>query len=303
MERIKLIMYVRYLWAVETPPTADRPGWRPHQPGTIWNELVKLIQYVLFSIVLFLSACNSAENKNEKEDSEEGKLIIAVAANMQFAMQEICKTFTKQTGIKCDLIISSSGKLTAQIKEGAPFDIFVSADMKYPNELFTTGFTIGQPKIYAYGKLVMWSMIESIKPSIDMLTNPSINHIAIADPKTAPYGEAAVDALKHYGVYENIKDKLVYGESISQANQFIISKSAQVGFTAKSVVLSPEMKGKGQWTDVDKNSYSAIAQGVVIVKRKDSQQDNAEKFYNFLFSGDVKKILENFGYSVNGINS
>lgn len=265
-------------------------------------ERIKLIICVLFSSVFFLSACNSTENKN-RGDREHGKLTIAVAANMQFTIQEISKTFTEQTGIKCDLVISSSGKLTAQIKEGAPFDVFVSADMKYPTELFNTGFAVGQPKIYAYGTLVMWSMIDPIKPSINILTNPSINHIAIADPKTAPYGEAAVAALKHYGIYENVKDKLVYGESISQANQFIISKSAQVGFTAKSVVLSPEMKDKGQWADVDENSYSAIAQGVVIIKRKNSQQDNAEKFYNFLYSGDVKKILENFGYSVNGINS
>ena len=303
MKRIRLIMYVHHLWAVDTPSTSERSGWCPHQPGIIWNELVKLIRCSLFSLVLFLSACNSTENKKEKDDSENGKLSIAVAANMQFAMQEISKTFTEQTGIKCDLVISSSGKLTAQIKEGAPFDVFVSADMKYPTELFNTGFAVGQPKIYAYGKLVMWSMIESIKTSINSLTNQSINHIAIADPKTAPYGEAAVAALKHYGIYENVKDKLVYGESISQTNQFIISKSAQVGFTAKSVVLSPEMKDKGQWIDVDENSYSAIAQGVIIIKRKNSPEDNAKNFYNFLFSVDVKKILENFGYSVNGINS
>ncbi len=264
---------------------------------------IGLILFVLFSSVLFLPACNSVENKNKKQNSGDGKLTIAVAANMQFAMQEISRAFTNKTGIRCDLIISSSGKLTAQIKESAPYDLFVSADMKYPSELFTTGFAMNQPKIYAYGKLVMWSMIDSIKPSVDILKNPEINHIAMADPKTAPYGEAAIEALKHYGIFENVKDKLVFGESISQTNQFIISKSAEIGFTAKSVVLSPAMKGKGHWADVDEASYPAIAQGVVLLKRKNLQKNNAEKFYYFLFSDDAKKILGNFGYSVNGINS
>ncbi|MGH2646558.1 MAG: molybdate ABC transporter substrate-binding protein [Ginsengibacter sp.] len=263
---------------------------------------INLGMFVLFASVLLVS-CNAAENKNKEGDNGTGKLNIAVAANMQFAMQEISKTFTTKTGITCDLVISSSGKLTAQIKQGAPYDLFVSADMKYPSELFTTGFATNQPKIYAYGKLVLWSMIDTIKPSIDLLKDPGIKHIAVADPKTAPYGEAAIEVLKHYGIFENVKDKLVYGESISQTNQFITSKSAEIGFTAKSVVLSPAMKNKGQWTDVEEASYPAIAQGVIMIKQKAGQQNNAEKFYNFLFSDDAKKILENFGYSVNGINS
>ncbi len=221
---------------------------------------------LLFSLI-FSSACNNHQNKNKQAEKEKSTLNIAVAANMQFATQEISKAFTNKTGIVCNLVISSSGKLTAQIKEGAPYDVFISADMKYPNELFTTGFAAEQPKIYAYGKLVMWSMINGIKPSVDMLKNAAVIHIAIADPKTAPYGEAAIEALKYYGIYESIKDKLVYGESISQTNQFIISKAAEVGFTAKSVVLSPEMKGKGQWIDMDKASYEPIAQGVVIIKQ------------------------------------
>ncbi|MGH2565382.1 MAG: molybdate ABC transporter substrate-binding protein, partial [Ginsengibacter sp.] len=123
---------------------------------------INLGMFVLFASVLLVS-CNAAENKNKEGDNGTGKLNIAVAANMQFAMQEISKTFTTKTGITCDLVISSSGKLTAQIKQGAPYDLFVSADMKYPSELFTTGFATNQPKIYAYGKLVLWSMIDTIK--------------------------------------------------------------------------------------------------------------------------------------------
>jgi molybdate transport system substrate-binding protein len=266
-------------------------------------KVIKQPMSLLLLTFIFFSACNNQQEKNKQAVNGKPRLNIAVAANMQFAIQAISKAFTNKTGIACDLVISSSGKLTAQIKESAPYDLFISADMKYPAELFKTGFAVDQPKIYAYGKLVLWSMINGIKPSFDILTNPEIIHIAIADPKTAPYGEAAIEALKHYGIYDSIKDKLVYGESISQTNQFIISKAAEVGFTAKSVVLSPEMKGKGEWINVDEASYEAIAQGVVIIKQKSSQRNNSEKFYNFLFSADAKKILEDFGYSVNGINS
>lgn len=244
---------------------------------------------ILLTCLLVFTACQQKQNK---------KLTIAVAANMQFAMKRLSKTFTNQTGIECELILSSSGKLTAQIKEGAPFDVFVSADMKYPSELFNTGFTTKRPKIYGYGKLVIWTMIDSVYPSIDLLKSSKINHIALANPRTAPYGNAALEVLKHYDIYKNIKDKLVYGESISQTNQFIVSKSAEIGFTSKSVVLSSEMKEKGNWIAINETDYSEIAQGIVILKHKNGEQKNAEKFYNFISSSVAKKILEDFGYSV-----
>ncbi|MBE0650749.1 MAG: molybdate ABC transporter substrate-binding protein [Bacteroidales bacterium] len=226
------------------------------------------------------------------------KITIAVAANMQFAMRALTQTFAKETGIECDLIISSSGKLTAQIKAGAPYDVFVSADMKYPDNLYKAGFALEEPKIYAYGKLVLWSINDSIKPSLAILKTDAIKHIACANPKTAPYGVAAIQALKHFGVYNLVENKLVYGESISQTNQFIISESAELGFTAKSVVLSPDFKGSGNWIEIDPNSYSPIAQGVIVIKRNKPEESKALKFYNFLFSPEAKKILENFGYKV-----
>ena len=247
------------------------------------------IATLLFCYLTLLTSCTEKRNDALK---------IAVAANMQFAMKELSKSFANETGIKTDLIIGSSGQLTAQIKAGAPYDVFVSADMKYPDELFTSGFTSGKPAIYGYGKLVMWSMVDGAKPSIGWLKDPQVTHIAIANPKTAPYGEAAVEVLKHYDIYDDLKDKLVYGESISQTNQFIISKSAEVGFTAKSIVLSPEMKSKGNWIEIDENVYSPIAQGVVVLKHNDTETTNADKFYNFLFSSEAKIILTKFGYSV-----
>lgn len=229
--------------------------------------------------------------------SKEDRLYIATAANMQFAMKELIKEFTLESGIKCESIISSSGKLTAQIKQGAPYDIFISANMKYPLELDKTGFCLKKPTVYAHGKLVLWSMDESIKPSIGILLDKNIKHIASANPKTAPYGIATNNVLKHYNMFNKIKHKLVYGESIAQTNQFITTMAAELGFTAKSVVLSPNIKGKGKWVEINENSYSPIEQGVVILKNGPSLIEDKELFFKFLFSGKGKNILNKFGYS------
>ena len=245
---------------------------------------------ILIFIPIIVASC---------EQQKKPKLTIATAANMQFAMEEIGAVFTQESGIKCEIIISSSGKLTAQIKEGAPYDIFVSADMKYPLELYNTGLTTIEPTIYAYGKLVLWSMIDSIKPSIDLLLQKNIKHIASANPKTAPYGIATEEVLNHYNIFDRLKKKLVYGESVAQTNQFITTKASEIGFTAKSVVLSPIVKGKGNWIALKENTYTPIKQGIVIIKNSPSSSEKKEIFYNFLFSKKVKGILNKFGYATN----
>lgn len=247
----------------------------------------KILTWGLSMLAFTASAVNPVPNIN-----------IAVAANMQFAMQALTHAFAKEEGIECDLIISSSGKLTAQIKSGAPYDLFVSADMKYPSELYKDGLALEKPKIYAYGKLVLWTMDPHIELSLAVLKSHGIKHIACANPQTAPYGSATIQLLKHYGLYHLLRNKLVYGESIAQTNQFIISESAKVGFTAKSVVLSPKMKDSGKWIELNPESYAPIAQGVVILKQNKSMEANARKFYNFLFSPTAKKILQHYGYTV-----
>ncbi len=255
-----------------------------------WANILK---YVFLAYALFMvSACDHQKN-------DHNKVTIAVASNMRYAIEDITKKFTKKTGVACELIISSSGKLTAQIKEGAPYHIFISANMKYPNDLFASDFTTKKPEIYAHGKLVIWTMNNDIPPSLQTLTNKKIKHIALANPKTAPYGTSAIEVLKHYGLYNNLKHKLVFGESISQTNQFIVSKSAEIGFTSKSVVLSSAMKNKGNWVDINKAVYSPITQGVVMIKQKDINTTNIKEFYNFLFSSEAREILEDYGYDVN----
>ncbi|MGB0525178.1 MAG: molybdate ABC transporter substrate-binding protein, partial [Flammeovirgaceae bacterium] len=191
-------------------------------------------------------------------DASSTKLTIATAANMQYAMRELTQTFTAQTGIECELVISSSGKLSAQILADAPYDVFVSADLKYPTNLFEAGKTLTPPKVYAYGKLVLWSLHDEFEPNMDALQFSSIRKIAIANPRLAPYGKAALEALQHLQLYEQVQDKLVFGESIAQTNQFIASQAVDCGITAKSVVLSPKLKSVGKWIAVDPASYTPI---------------------------------------------
>jgi len=242
-------------------------------------------------ILFFLfSSCTSTKNET---------LNIATAANMQFTMEALVEAFEEESKIDCEIILSSSGKLTAQIKEGAPYDVLVSANMKFPNSLFDQGLTYDKSAIYAFGKLVLWSTMENFKPSLQKLTDPTIKHIALANPKTAPYGEAAIELLQKLNLFEKVKDKLVYGENISQTNQFITSQAAEVGFTAKSVILSPRLKGKGTWIEIDDNLHQPIAQGIVILKNRPSQIEKAKQFHTFIFSKKGKNILKEYGYAVN----
>ena len=226
------------------------------------------------------------------------KLTIAMAANVQFAMDEIINEFEKESGITIVRNISSSGRITAQIKQGAPYDVFLSANMKYPESLYKDGFTAAAPKIYAYGMLVLWSMngIETAD-GISGILKENVSKIAIANPEYAPYGEAAIEALRHYGLYERVLPKLVYGESIGQTSQYILSRAVEAGFTAKSIVMSPAMKGKGSWIEINRNAYTPISQGIVILKHgKENAFESSQKFYNFIFSEQGKRIFRKYGY-------
>lgn len=231
------------------------------------------------------------------------QITLAVAANVQFAMQELKNEFKKETGIDASIILGSSGQFTAQIKEGAPYDIFISADMKYPNSLYQSKFAVSAPKIYASGSLVIWSLKKGIKldKQLRFLLSDNIKRIAIANPAIAPYGEATIEVLKHFKIYDKVKSKLVYGESISPTNQYIVSGAADAGFTAMSVVISPQMKGKGVWMEIDPSVYSPIEQGCVILKYGiDHHKNESIRFFNFLFSQKAKDILRNFGYHIKG---
>ncbi len=223
-------------------------------------------------------------------------LKIAASANIQYPLGEIVEEFKKAYSTDVVVVISSSGKLTAQIERGAPYDIFLSANMKYPEYLYKKGITAGKPVVYAEGVLVLWSMkeIPLKKEGINILRKNYIKKISIPNPKNAPYGLEAVRALKNAGLYRQVRDKLVYGESVMQSTQYIYKKLVDIGFTSKSVVLSPKLKNKGVWIEIDERLYNPIKQGVVVIRKN----FYAEKFLNFLFSKKAKKILKKYGYRI-----
>ncbi|MEM9850024.1 MAG: molybdate ABC transporter substrate-binding protein [Bacteroidota bacterium] len=242
-----------------------------------------------FVLCLLFSACVGRKTSSP--------LRIATAANMQFVMEALAQQFEEKYGIECDLVVSSSGKLTAQIQAGAPFDLFISANMIYPEAIYQSGLAKAAPKVYAYGKLVLWTMLEEIEPSIAILSDAKIKHIALPNPKTAPYGVASEQVLRKMGVLASLSPKLVYGESIAQSNQFIITQSVAIGFTAMSVVQSPSMRNKGRWIAIDRNWHTPIEQGIVLLKSEPSQSEKAKLFYQFLFSKAARKLLNDFGYT------
>jgi len=225
-------------------------------------------------------------------------LTVAVAANVQYAFDDLRAAFTKQTGISIKPLYASSGKMSAQIQNGAPFDLFVSADMDYPEALHRAGLAVSAPRIYAYGVLVLWSMQNiDLAKGLALLADQGIRKVALPNPQVAPYGREALRALQSAKLAEIVGPKLVYGESIGQASQYIYSGVVDAGFTAKSVVLSPEMQGKGHWVEVDPRRYTPIAQGVVILKQGQTRHPKeAQLFYDFLFSDSARAIFTRYGY-------
>ena len=212
------------------------------------------------------------------------KLTVAVAANMQYTIQELITEFNKTNKTTIDVVLGASGKLTQQILNGAPFDLFISADREFPQKLADNHFTLEAPKVYAQGLLVLWSVKPAVQPAKDLklLVSPGIKSIAIANPKTAPYGSAAEAILKKYNLYSIVSSKLVTGESITQTSQFIATQNADIGFTAKAIVISPEMKGKGKWVELNAGDYPPIEQAAVLLKHAHENNETAPS--NFIIS-------------------
>lgn len=230
-----------------------------------------------------------------------GTINIAVAANVSYAMDTLKSEFHKlHPNTKVQVLLGSSGKLTAQIKNGAPFGLFMAANMKYPEALYKSGDAITRPIIYAQGSLAYLSSTkQDFAQGIKLVSSKNISKIAIANPKTAPYGKTALQAMKNGGVYDAVKDKLVYAESISQTVIYAIN-AADIGFVAKSSLYSPKMaqyKKGVNWNDVNPKLYTPINQGIVILKNGE-KNPKIKAFYDFILSKTAKKIFRDFGYIV-----
>lgn len=225
-------------------------------------------------------------------------LTVAVAANVKFVFDELRAEFKKSSGIEANGVFSSSGKINAQIKSGAPYDVFLSADMEFPEALYKEGFALAAPRVYAHGVLVLWTLQPlDMTQGMRVLENPAVKRVAIANPKLAPYGLEAMRALDYFKLRAAVEPKLIYGESIAQVNQYIDTQSVEIGFTAKSVVLAPQMQGRGKWIEVPRESYQPIEQGIVMLKHGAATNAvAAQQFMEFMASAKARGILEKFGY-------
>ncbi len=246
-------------------------------------------RFALLLVLLFaaISVCYAQE------------ITVAAASDLQFAMPELVRNFEQQAGSRVKVSYGSSGNFFSQIQNGAPFDAFFSADIAYPQKLEAAGVTEpGTLRKYATGRLVIWVRNQSpldLSKGLQALADPDVKKIAAANPTHAPYGRAAIAALKSQGVYEKVASRLVFGENISQTAQFVETGNADVGLIALSLAIAPAMKAKGRYVDVPTTAYPAIEQACVVIKNS-RQKELARKFVEYVTGAEGKKILARYGF-------
>lgn len=237
-----------------------------------------------------------------RETQAQGQVIrIAAAADLKFAMGELTESFEKRTGTKVSVTYGSSGNFFSQLQNGAPFDLFFSADIEYPKKLEASGLAEpGTLHPYAVGRIVIWmppeSKVDLPKLGWNALQDASVQKIAIANPEHAPYGRAAVAALQNAGVYEQLKSKLVYGENITQAAQFVQSGNAQAGIIAISLAVSPGMKNGKSW-EIPADMHPSIEQAAIILKSARNKVAG-QAFLDFVKSAEGVVVLAKYGFAM-----
>jgi molybdate transport system substrate-binding protein len=226
------------------------------------------------------------------------KVLIAAAADLRYAMDSLVTAYKQQhPGSDVEVIYGSSGNFYEQILNGAPFDLFFSADLDYVERLKTAGKLSGSIIPYGRGKLVLWSLhLDPTAKGIQTLTNPGIEKIAIANPAHAPYGKRAVEVLQHYGLYDQLKDKLVMGENISQTAQFASTGAADIGLIALSLALSPALqKTGGKYWLIPEDSHSPLEQGYALLAHSTGNGE-VPVFSSYIQSSAAKAVLAHFGF-------
>jgi molybdate transport system substrate-binding protein len=229
------------------------------------------------------------------------RLTIAAAADLKFAMDEIVATFRKaHPGDEVDVVYGSSGKFHAQIRQGAPYDLFFSADIALARELVKAGLAASEVRPYAVGRIVLWSArLDARSMTLTSLTDPAITRIAIANPRHAPYGQRAEEALRASGLWDQVAPKLVHGENIAQAAQFVQTGNAQVGILALSLVLGPELAGKGGYGLISDRLHQPLEQGFVLTRRA-ADSALARRFADDMNSPAVRAVMGRYGFSLPG---
>jgi molybdate transport system substrate-binding protein len=227
---------------------------------------------------------------------------VAVAANMKPAFEEIAARFqSRHPGVEVKATYGASGNFFAQIANGAPFDLFLSADAEYPAKLVEKGIAEGKAFTYVYGKLVVWvpreSKLDLEGKGLAALADPSVQRIAIANPGVAPYGRAARAALEKAGLYQNLKDRIVMGQNVSQTAQFVQSGNAQAGFVPLSLAKTPPLSNEGRAWPVPASSYERIEQAGIVVRGAKAAA-LARELAAFVTGEGARDVLERYGYDL-----
>jgi molybdate transport system substrate-binding protein len=225
-------------------------------------------------------------------------ITIAAAADLRYVLDDIIQAYKgSHPDAKIDVIYGSSGNLFQQISNQAPFDIFFSADVNFPNKLAEQKLTAGSPKIYGIGRIVLWSSSKDISKGMDILKVSDVKKIAIANPVHAPYGKRAVECLNYYKIYDNVKTKIVMGDNISQAAQFALSGNVDVGIIALSLAMSQQMVTKGKYFLINEKSYSILEQSYVMLKKSENKKEVID-FVKFLETTKVKELFTKYGFKL-----
>jgi molybdate transport system substrate-binding protein len=248
---------------------------------------------------LLITFCCCAALFSVRASAQE--IVIAAAADLSSVFPQVAERFEKETGNRVRLNFGSSGQFLLQIENGAPFDVFFSADLQYPQRLDAEGLTQpGSIYKYAVGELVLYVPNGSpVDPSqgLRALLSPTVKKIAIANPQHAPYGRAAVEALKKVGLYDALQSKLVLGENISQAAQFVQSGSADAGIVALSLALSPGMKSAGRFAKLPVSSYTPLEQAAVILKSSKNKAA-AALFLDYIRKPEIVSLMSQYGFTM-----
>lgn len=224
------------------------------------------------------------------------KITVAAAADLKFAMDEIVAAFV-QTNPRDQVAVvyGASGKLKTQIMQGAPMDIFFAADIEFARELVAKGFADGDAKLHALGRLALWTHRQDLPLTLDGLTSPSIKHIAIANPRHAPYGKRAEEVLRGKNLWAKVESKLVLGDNIAHTAQLVTSGNADIGILAYSLVLNPEMQAKGRFELLSHKLHQPLEQGYVVTRRA-AKNPLAQKFVAYIESKDARIVMRRYGF-------
>lgn len=231
------------------------------------------------------------------ETASAGETTVAAAADLKFAMTEITDAFkAANPNDKVEVIYGSSGKFFSQISAGAPYDLYFSADIDYARKLADSGFAASSVKPYAVGRIVLWStQFDAATMTLESLTQAKITRVAIANPKHAPYGKRAEEALRSAGVWGAVEPKLVYGENIAHTAQFVQTGNAQVGILALSLALNPELADKGSYWLIPDTLHQPLEQGYIITKRAEGNA-LAQRFADYMDSKAARAVMIKYGF-------